>query len=285
MNWRRDLSLLNNTDRRSRIHALDSLKHKLELDPLADEEAQNCFLRDVAGALVDRIVSDPAERCRDLSLSILSSSLSSFGAKGSLILARCLIPAAAERFGSLPFKEPVEELRLRLIEACSAVLLQSELGDDSQELTQHFACCLKQALSDTYPDSKRSAAIAISKLCKIAPQSIQLHFVNLTKSLALNLGHQHAKTRIITIDAIVDVSRISVTASAFVRAFRKVVLPALFKLCTDRSAAVRAHLAQSVGAWLLKEFHFKTCQEAAESLEFIVSFKRKLGGKRVTDCD
>jgi hypothetical protein len=27
--------------------------------------------------------------------------------------ARCIVPAAAERFGSQPFREPVEELRLK----------------------------------------------------------------------------------------------------------------------------------------------------------------------------
>jgi len=55
--------------------------------------------------------------------------------------------------------------------------------------------------------------------------------------------------------------------------FHQAVLPALCKICTDRSAAVRVHLARSVGAWLLKGVYSRKPERAAESQESTASFK------------
>jgi hypothetical protein len=95
----------------------------------------------------------------------------------------------------------------RLIETCTKILHQaaSELSyERSHPITDILAFSLVSALTDRFPEGKRAAATAISNLCRIAPWSINLHFVALMIELSTNLSHQHAKTRLLTLDAIVD---------------------------------------------------------------------------------
>lgn len=249
--WEREIRQLNNSDRSSRLNALHVLKRKVDSTPLPCTDPYN-----VAEALVETLVSDAVESCRELALSILVDAVSGLGAKESLVLAHCFIPAASQRFGSPPDKEPVEELRLKLIEACNALIVKcaSELSEQDNKLVQRLVSCLIPALADTFPEVKRAAGVAISSVCHIAPSIIQVQFADLTKELASNLQHQHAKTRTVILNTIVDVTRASIVTDVFAHVFRQIVLPALWKVCTDRSTAVRVHLAQSLGVWLLTAF-------------------------------
>ena len=82
----------------------------------------------------------------------------------------------------------------RLIETCTKILHQaaSELSyERSHPITDILAFSLVSALTDRFPEGKRAAATAISNLCRIAPWSINLHFVALMIELSTNLSHQH----------------------------------------------------------------------------------------------
>jgi dynein assembly factor 5 len=195
LDWQRYIGgTLDSKDRASRIRALNLLKDKLTLAPGSLDIGDHSITYSLIEALANRVVNDPAERCRELSLTIINECLCDMDPEKIVMTARCIVPAAAERFGSQPFKEPVEELRLKLIEICTKILLQAapELSYEcSHPITDILTFSLIFALTDTFPAGKRAAAMAISNLCRIAPWSINLHFVALIIELSTNLSHQH----------------------------------------------------------------------------------------------
>lgn len=256
--WQRDLGHVNDRDRLPRIHALDHLNRSLISTPISTA-ASDLRIRFIADHLtkvfVEKLVNDPVERCRDLCLSIIVGLIQKLGTRDNCRLAHNLIPIISFRFGNTPEKEPVEELRLRLIETCSAILSRTalEIGSAYTILfAQNFTMCLLPAMIDTFPRAKRAALSGICGLCRVAPQKIGLCFEHLAKILVSNLTHQHAKTRIIVLNTIVDVCKAtcaSVVSNAFPRSFLEVILPALCKASVDRSATVRVRLANSLGTW------------------------------------
>lgn len=64
------------------------------------------------GPLIDQLF-DPAERCRNLALTLVASFVSECSSQNLERRGRQIISCTAARFGSHPFQEPVEELRLR----------------------------------------------------------------------------------------------------------------------------------------------------------------------------
>ena len=257
---------LESKDKASRIRTLSLLKDKLTLAPGSSDVGDHSMNYNLIDALANRLVNDPAERCRELSLTIIAECLRDMDPAKIVRSARCIVPAAAERFGSQPFREPVEELRLKLIETCTKILHQaaSELSyERSHPITDILAFSLVSALTDRFPEGKRAAATAISNLCRIAPWSINLHFVALMIELSTNLSHQHAKTRLLTLDAIVDVTCVSTICNALPHVFRQIVLPKLGRICMDRSKKVRVCFARSLGVWLVRGLDCITVAEEA----------------------
>jgi len=212
--WQRDLGHVNDRDRLPRIHALDHLNRSLMSTPISTA-ASDLRIRFIADHLtkvfVEKLVNDPAERCRDLCLSIIVELIQKLGTRDNCRLAHNLIPIVSFRFGNTPEKEPVEELRLRsdtscdanifcartnfrLIETCSAILSRTalEIGSAYTIFFAHnFTMCLLPAMMDTFPHAKRAALSGICGLCRVAPQKIGLCFEDLVKILVSNLTHQH----------------------------------------------------------------------------------------------
>jgi hypothetical protein len=62
--------------------------------------------------------------------------------------------------------------------------------------------CLPRALSDPFPQSKRSAAELVRQLGGLAPYATRLHFRSLAHGLIANCGHQHGKTRSMSVQAL-----------------------------------------------------------------------------------
>ena len=104
---------LESKDKASRIRTLSLLKDKLTLAPGSSDVGDHSMNYNLIDALANRLVNDPAERCRELSLTIIAECLRDMDPAKIVRSVRCIVPAAAERFGSQPFREPVEELRLK----------------------------------------------------------------------------------------------------------------------------------------------------------------------------
>lgn len=112
-----------------------------------------------------RLLADPAEKCRELATGLLAAALPRLPAPA--VLLPTLVPALAERVGSMPPQEPSEEMRLALAELLAGPLLGT-LRDRSATAGQAAAqgmlplellpplcttlCC---QLADPYADIKK----------------------------------------------------------------------------------------------------------------------------------
>jgi len=65
--------------------------------------------------LIIERMQDPVEKCRDISLGLITSFVRECSVDDLEHKGRQIISAAIARFGSRPFQEPVEELRLRYL--------------------------------------------------------------------------------------------------------------------------------------------------------------------------
>ena len=63
---------------------------------------------------------------------------------------------------------------------------------------------LKRALTDNFPEVKRECCLLIAKISKhnAGAKALRAHGQGLIKPLLANLGHQHSKTRQMTVKAI-----------------------------------------------------------------------------------
>lgn len=189
-------------------------------------------------ALLDRL-ADPMEKCRDLSLLLIEKIVYDCQSVHLAQNARNILLASCARFGDDPFPEPVEELRLRLIEICNAVLLrlaQDQASKSSALIVDELLPALTHALTDSLSEAKRAAGTALRQVCKIAPWQVPPHILVVTKHLTSNLAHQHAKTRVAMLEALIDVLCASSASEALSKNLIEVVLPAFSAISRDRSA-------------------------------------------------
>ena len=187
-------------------------------------------------------VSDPVEKCRELSLSLLKAcfGIASASLSGEVVLrvVRCL----CERVGEVPFLEPTEELRLQVLELVALVLAHPASAATTPQIADLALAALAKALTDTFPSAKRAGAELVCKLAERVPRSVQMAFKSLLKPLAGNATHQHSKTRSITVQAI-GLGLSCVVAGDYEALMKDPVLPLLARMAGDRSGATRKELA------------------------------------------
>mmetsp|Transcript_30447 Transcript_30447/g.99843 ORF Transcript_30447/g.99843 Transcript_30447/m.99843 type:complete len:909 (+) Transcript_30447:76-2802(+) len=247
---------LGDADRSSRIRSLNFLSRELFKAAVPMDTSSRFIAEHLIDALVERLVSDPVEKCRELAMSIIESSAREVRLEDLATLGKRVIPAACPRLGRRLSREPVEELRLRLIELCSTIFVRCavELELECGDLAEYFVPSLIESLADTYPEAKRAAIIAVSNVSRVAPDGVHVFLTDLAQGLVANLTHQHAKTRTAVLVSLANVMRASSISDLFPQVLHKVVLPALNNASLDRSASVRTQLAQSLGSLLVYNY-------------------------------
>ncbi len=171
---------------------------------------------------------DGVEKCRELSLQIIKKCLENVSTLSSNALI-AVIQMLCKRItssasGDSAFPEVAEELRLQVLEnlllALEAALkqhtkVQTKRADEdptydvvSFEHSKYkdSLCtlieCTPRALSDAFPQSKRSAAELVIRLGALAPYACRLRFRSVARGLVTNCGHQHSKTRSLSLRAL-----------------------------------------------------------------------------------
>ena len=197
---------LGDADRSSRIRSLNFLSRELFKAAVPMDTSSRFIAEHLIDALVERLVSDPVEKCRELAMSIIESSAREVRLEDLATLGKRVIPAACPRLGRRLSREPVEELRLRcvtfyskpyyvsrLIELCSTIFVRCavELELECRDLAEYFVPSLIESLADTYPEAKRAAIIAVSNVSRVAPDGVHVFLTDLAQGLVANLTHQH----------------------------------------------------------------------------------------------
>lgn len=97
------------------------------------------------------MLSDPSEKCRELSCNLFAQAVAALPEPAALMPA--LVPVLCQRLSASPSREPSEEVRLSLVRLLAA--LTASVGaverDDALPLSQCICC----ALTDPFPDIKK----------------------------------------------------------------------------------------------------------------------------------
>ncbi|KAM3826520.1 dynein axonemal assembly factor 5 [Vipera latastei] len=237
----RHLAGLQEESRAARLRALGSLRALVAEGPAA-------AVREVFGPALLRpltrcLVGDPAERCRELALELLTLGLSQ-GAQPAEALP-VLMPALAQRLG-LPQGpgEPCEELRLGLLQLLTQLLRRCHRPALAPFLPEALAV-LRAALLDPFPPAKRQACQACQAAAAALPDHFHLQSESLISPLMQAISHQHYKVRVAVIHATGSVIQFGNVKSL------DDVLSHLAQRCFDDIPQVREAVISIVGEWLL----------------------------------
>eukprot|EP00605_Chrysophyceae_sp_TOSAG23-4_P001609 GSChrysophyteH1.ASY1.ANO1.1769.1 assembled CDS len=152
------------------------------------------------------LISDPVEKCRELSLHLLKKVFENI--TGLKIAVCCaILSALASRVSSNPFSEAAEELRLQVTEIlCLGVEYthKAHLKDERpyvRGLLDDLLLAATRALQDSFPSVKRTCASLLVELARIAPTPVRRNYRKICIGLSSNCSHQHSKTRNISLQA------------------------------------------------------------------------------------
>ncbi|RHY86293.1 hypothetical protein DYB26_013637 [Aphanomyces astaci] len=240
----RDVNCLSDPQRMVRKKSLEKLS---QVSDLVAKFGQDHLLQFFHAQLMKPLlvcVADPVEKCRELSLrgSIEFAKLGAFNSEERV---RALILAIYGRVGKAPFVETAEEIRLLLLELLHAVLQRTPT---EQSLPAEVMDVLGKTASDPFPDAKKACCDATLVLAHKWKPLVKLHLGTVVKPLTMNLGHQHAKIRQCTLQALEAV--VPCGSSSLPELMKDILLPNLSKVLFDRSPSVRKQLVQTTGSWL-----------------------------------
>lgn len=155
---------------------------KVEFQELFDE-----FLKPLL-----KILSDPIEKCRELTILLIFESVDSLARPQDIL--HLLIPVIVQRLGQQEINEPSEELRLELVK-CLTKLIEIS-GKSVSMFLDDLIKILQQTIVDPYPEVKKESCKCASKLARSIPESFHQQSESLIKPLCESISHQHSRVRI-----------------------------------------------------------------------------------------
>lgn len=238
----RCLNQIGDSDRSSRRRGLEALRSALVESPIvASRLAITQYFSACASEIVAKGVSDPVEKCRELSIGLIRNLAS---VDCSL---RC-VNALCERVGLV---EPSEELRHEVLITCF------ELYEAHGQGGVEIAAILAHALADPYPEAKRAASFLAAAVARTQAELLKPVDRDVVNAIVANAKHQRARIRASAFEAL---SAVSPHVSN--KVWKESAVPAVQAAALDRSPIARRALALAVGMMLSS----KTRDESAGKL-------------------
>ncbi|CAM9268980.1 unnamed protein product [Ectocarpus sp. 13 AM-2016] len=239
----RDLNCLSDPDRSTRKRALTKLQKALFREAKVPEAVLRGFLsRHLSERLVG-MMADPVEKCREMAGGLLLEFVDAVGGDAlpeMTALAKQVFSMAEVRIGSVPLVEPAEEVRALLLRLCGAVLRGNSAEMFGCEIAGEACGVLSAALTDPFPEAKRECCSLLLRLADVCPEGLRSRLGKVLRPLILNLGHQHSKTRQMTLQALGAL--LLCGSDDLDKPLRELILPQLRNLLYDRTVAVRREL-------------------------------------------
>ncbi|KAJ1450972.1 armadillo-type protein [Pelagophyceae sp. CCMP2097] len=245
----RNLNQVLDSDRSTRRRGLQALRKALVDERVAPADVcGRVFVSHFYDAVLRVAAADPVEKCRELAIGLVSAFAAQLEAETVAGLAERTLAALTPRYGTAPFAETSEELRLALLEATTVVLTKAAASsaESGEAAAEAVAPAVAAALADSFPDAKRAAAKLARRLAEVSPKRTRLHCSDIAIALVTNLAHQHAATRGATLEALACVIGHCADSDGITKLVRDTVLRALHVLTHDRSASVRLKLVTAL---------------------------------------
>lgn len=207
--FQRDINRMGDSDRMTRKRGLQKLLDELPWKSGKQRgELEKLIATNILLPLIDGL-SDQVEKCRELSITLLASSLTIIrsGTLTSEVMLK-MIRSLCDRLHDIPSKETSEELRLQILELIKGIMkhpaFASSFNANSVEVADLLLSTMVKALSDSFPAAKRASADIVCAVSAFCPVSVRMCFKSLLKSLIGNATHQHSKTRSVTLQVILE---------------------------------------------------------------------------------
>ena len=194
----RHVNCLGDDNRNTRKRALEGLrKETIGRNPRPDSATLQAVVNEVIKPVL-KALSDPVEKCRDLSVQYLTDCLDVVPEPTAYL--SYIIPVLVQRLGQQDITEPSEEQRLYLILLLSKVVVLS--GTNMGIYMDDLIGILQRTISDPYQEVKKESCRCTVSVAKIGKQYFHMQSASLIKPLLLSIVHQHSKVRVEVIKAI-----------------------------------------------------------------------------------
>jgi len=271
---RRDINCLSEADRIVRKKAIERLQKSLLSGggkPVKQEFVVKLFLEELHKPLV-RMLSDQAEKCRELSLSMTPQFIDMLTMTDFENILPLVLSGLLTRLRTVPFPETSEELRLECLKFLSHLL---DVGKERlTPFTSDITDALSKMLADTCPDAKKECCEIVKKISGCFDgERLSRAGGPLVASLLGNLRHQQWKVRRATLDSL----GVLLALEEPMITHMEEALPHLVghnTLLNDRNVAVRQSLAEVLEKWMMKGLSFKTSLEANNVDDEAVGFDK-----------
>ncbi|XP_043567281.1 dynein axonemal assembly factor 5-like isoform X2 [Chiloscyllium plagiosum] len=237
----RYINCLNNESKSSRRRALECIRAGTVEQKQLSSGVQQRLLTSLLQPLL-RSLSDPAERCRELTALTLSDFIRAVPRPQEALPQ--LIPALVQRLGQQEITEPAEELRLTLLELL--VLTVEVCGRQLAPFLEDMVRILQRTIVDPFPEVKKKSCECAAKYAKCTPETFHMQSESLIKPLMQTISHQHSKVRVAVIQATGTVIQHGNGKSV------DDVLSHLTQRLFDDAPLVRQAVTEVVGRWLLE---------------------------------
>ena len=190
--YTRDINCLREKDKNTRINGLKRLLQSLPNEP--QSQLQQLFALKLKQALLD-LLKDPADKCKELSVSLLSYLVNSQAIQYDDIPA--VLTTLHSRLAAEPCPESCEEVRVIEIQLLLDIMEKytSNLPLNMAEITD----ILSKQGKDRCPQVKNSVSAGIIFLCT---SGLRFSCKKLLEGIRANLTHQQYKVRSSAIEAI-----------------------------------------------------------------------------------
>ncbi|KAE8579491.1 hypothetical protein XENTR_v10024068 [Xenopus tropicalis] len=236
----RHLNCLNDENKMTRKRALAAIQKEAMNERLSSAVLQDVFLELLKPLL--RCLSDPMEKCRELSVQIIVHCVSNVPRPEDSL--PYLMPALSQRLGQQEVVEPSEELRLSMVELLSLVVevCGKKLAPYLDEMIKIF----QRTIVDPFPDVKKESCKCASNCAQCIPEHFHMQAESLIKPLMQTISHQHSKVRVAVIQTTGTVIQFGSGKSV------DDVMSHLAQRLFDDSIQVRQAVTVVVGDWLLQ---------------------------------
>jgi hypothetical protein len=119
---------------------------------------------------------------------------------------------------------------------------RSALSEKNATIDEKIVQMLVKSLGDNFPNAKRTGGELLISICNTSPYVVRSYYKQLLKPLLANAGHQHSKTRTITLQAI-GKGLSTLGLEDYQTLLKEPILSTILRTVSDRTASVRTELA------------------------------------------
>lgn len=184
----RDLNCLKETNKTTRKRAIESINKQTTTDvqPAVLKEVLSEIAKPVVG-----LISDPAEKCREISLLYIDECTDILQEEFDVL--PMVFPVFVQRLGQPDLIEPSEEVRFLSVKLMTKLVTvhKKNIGAYVDDIVK----ILQRTIQDPCPDVKKESCACARLTAKTVPQYFHMQSDSLVSPLLLQLTHQHSRVR------------------------------------------------------------------------------------------